>query len=566
MTKTKINKSLLVSAIFSVLLAACGQPAAPPAPAQPAEVKATEKPAQAAATTGDRAKTLILAMASLPINLDPGISTAGAENRLQRALYEGLVNFKGDSVSEVEGVLAESWSPNADQSVWTFKLRKGVKFSDGTPFNAEAAKAGLKRMVDIGALGNTILRFTSGNIDNITAKDETTLEWKCGYPCPKLPIALGTAYGTFMVSPKAAADNAKTKDGKSDNATEWFTTNAAGTGPYLVESIKPNEAIVFVRNPNYWRGWQDNQFERIVIKNVAEPSTRRALMEKGDADIGEITTAEDYVALRKSGNVRSSDKSLLRINYVAYSQQGKMKDPRVRQALSYVFDYDGYANSVELGTVKRGTSPWPSGMESAVGKSGFQYELNIEKAKQLLTDAGIAPGTEFTFRYAAGPGFYERAAQIMQANLEQIGYKMKIEERDEGAFNELFYSFKPLEQIAANLPDMWGYAWWPDYDDFYNYVNPVFHTRNDKNDGLGNGILYSNAEVDKLIDSSKTESDPVKLKEIYAKMHQILMFDDPAALYFSEPLEAVLIVNSVKGHSFNPIHVETFDFYALRRE
>jgi peptide/nickel transport system substrate-binding protein len=243
-----------------------------------------------------------------------------------------------------------------------------------------------------------------------------------------------------------------------------------------------------------------------------------------------------------------------------------MKDPRVRQALSYVFDYDGYANSVELGTVKRGTSPWPSGMESAVGKSGFQYELNIEKAKQLLTDAGIAPGTEFTFRYAAGPGFYERAAQIMQANLEQIGYKMKIEERDEGAFNELFYSFKPLEQIAANLPDMWGYAWWPDYDDFYNYVNPVFHTRNDKNDGLGNGILYSNAEVDKLIDSSKTESDPVKLKEIYAKMHQILMFDDPAALYFSEPLEAVLIVNSVKGHSFNPIHVETFDFYALRRE
>ena len=94
----------------------------------------------------------------------------------------------------------------------------------------------------------------------------------------------------------------------------------------------------------------------------------------------------------------------------------------------------------------------------------------------------------------------------------------------------------------------------------------VFHTRNDRNDGLGNGAQYSNAELDALIQQSATETDPAKLEAIYKRAHEILMFEDPAGLYAAEPQEEILLASSVKGHSWNPIHVKTFDFYALYRE
>lgn len=555
-----MNRRVLSAFAACVALAtACGAPQ----PASPAP--ATDAAAQPAAPAADRARTLILAMPSLPTNLDPGVATSGAENMLHRALYEGLVNFKGDSTTEVEPVLAESFEANADQSVWTFRLRRGVKFTDGADFNAEAAKIGYKRMVDIGLLGNTINRFTDGDVENnLVVKDEYTLEWRCGFPCPNLPQALGTAYGTLFVSPKALQAHAQVADGKSDYAQAWFTNNAAGTGPYMVESIKPNEEIVFVRNPNYWRGWDDGKqrFERIIIRNVPEPSTRRQLLEKGDADIALISTVEDYKALRETGRFQGSDKPLFRINYITFTKRGVLVDPRVRRAISYAFDYDGYAKNVEGGLMQRGTSPWPSGMSSAVGTRGFQYTFDLDKAKALLQEAGVPPGTEITYLYATGYGYYERMGQVLQAGLEQIGLKLKLEERDEATFNDIFYGSRPVEE----LPDLMGYAWWPDYDDFYNYVNPVFHTRNDQNDGLGNGALYSNAELDALIEQSKTETDPAKLQAIYERAHQILMFDDPAGLYAAEPQEEILIANSVKGHPWNPIHVKTFDFYGLYRE
>lgn len=153
---------LLPTGLLVSSLLACSAPQSSPSPQQGTP-----------ASTAERARTLILAMPSLPTNLDPGVATSGAENMLHRALYEGLVNFKGSSTVEVEPVLAESFEPNADQSVWTFKLRRGVKFSDGSDFNAEAAKAGLVRMVKIGLLGNTINRFTSEDPENnLVVKDE----------------------------------------------------------------------------------------------------------------------------------------------------------------------------------------------------------------------------------------------------------------------------------------------------------------------------------------------------------------------------------------------------------
>jgi peptide/nickel transport system substrate-binding protein len=348
------------------------------------------------------------------------------------------------------------------------------------------------------------------------------------------------------------------KDG--DMGQEWFTTNVAGTGPYIVESVQPNQEIVLTRNPNYWRGWTDANFEKVIIRTVPESATRRQLLEKGEADIGEVDNAEDRIALMEGEQVMGSDKRLLRLHYVTFTVKGALQDPRVRQAIGYAFDYDGYVQGIELGLMNRGITPWPSGMASAQ-KDGFIYQTDLEKAKQLLQEAGLPEGTELTFMYYKGFGG-DRVGQVLQAQLEQIGLILKLEERDEGTFNDLFYGEKPLEE----RPEMFYYGWWPDYDDFYNYVNPVFHSRNPNNDGLGNGSLYANARVDELIDQSKTETDPAKLEAIYKEVHQILTFDDPAGLWIAEPREQIMVSRNIQGHPYNPIHVETFDFYNLSRK
>ncbi|MDQ3250021.1 MAG: ABC transporter substrate-binding protein [Chloroflexota bacterium] len=546
----------LTCLIILSLLTACGAPSGGSGAAPSAEATQPAAEVQPGAAQGRDLKTLIVVMPDVPTNFDPGVATAGTDNLLHRAVYEGLVNYKGASITEVEPVLAESFSANDDSSVWTFIIRQNVKFTDGTTLTAQTVKDAYVRMVTLGYLGNTINRFTGGNLDNLIVKDEYTLEWHCGFACPTLPVTLATAYGTAVISPAAVKVNAKA----DDLAQEWLTQNAVGTGAYMISEVKPNQEIILVKNPDYWRGWADDHFEQIILRAVPEAATRRQLLEKGDADIGQIDVAEDRVALLESGDVIGSDVPLLRVNYATFTVRGVLTDPRVRQAIAYAFDYDGYADQLELGVMKRGATPWPSGMSSAQ-KDGFVYETDLEKAKQLLQEAGVAEGTELTFMYYKGFGG-ERVGQVLQAQLAQIGLALTLEERDEGAFNDVFYGAAPIEE----RPEMMYYAWWPDYDDFYNYVNPVFHTRNDQNDGLGNGSLYSNARIDQLTEASKTETDPAKLQAIYAETHQILTFDDPAGLWIAEPNEQMLLRADIQGHPYNPVHVKTFDFYGLSRE
>jgi peptide/nickel transport system substrate-binding protein len=549
----------------ALVLSACGG-AAPAAPAseQPAAPAAgTEAPAAPAANTDAPAalsrdpKTLVVAALESADNLDPAQAYNAANNLITRAVYEGLLRLKGSSATEVEPVLAESFEVSADQSTWTFKIRQGVTFHDGTPLNAQAVYDSMARTIDLKAPTWYILGRFIGEDPAATIKvvDEYTLEFALGAPQPLFGVGLAAAYGTGIISPKAFNDN--NKDG--DLGKEWLLSNAVGTGPFKLEKFAPNEEFVLARNADYWRGWEgEGKFERVIIRPIPESSTRRQLLEQGDADIALNPSADDLEALAATGQFSIGDEPLLRVDYIAYNTSGPLKDPRVRQAIGYAFDYEGYMQGVRKGVGAVAQGPFPRNL---VGhdKAAFQYATDLEKARALLQEAGWVDGTEVTYTYY--PGFNgENVGPVLQAQLEQIGIALKIEERDIASFNGLFYGDQPPEE----RPDMFWYAWWPDYNDFYNYAWVLFHSDAGGSAGANAGF-YSNPRVDELLDQLASVVDPAERDALAKEVQQILTLDDPAGLWVEDAKDHTVFRNDIEGQVYNPLYTNTFDFWALAR-
>lgn len=549
---------LFLVLLSNLVLTACGSQSSEPA-ASPSDSGATAPAAPADLTITRDPKTLVVLTASTADILDPGQTFNVANAVVQRGLYENLVRLKGTDVNEVEGLLAESWTTNDDKSEWTFKIRQGVKFHDGTPCDAQAIYDSIARVVENKLPASFVLARFIGNeaAKVMTVVDPYTLQFKFERPQPLFALGIASVYGTFIVSPTAFKANEK----NGDAAKEWLTTHAVGTGPFMLDKFAPNDEIILVRNPDYWRGWDNaNHFEKIIFKVVAEASTRRQMLEKGEADIAfAAQTPEDQKALEATGLFNIGTAGQMRTDYATYNPHGKLKDPRVRQALSYAFDYDGYINGVKAGIGRQAEGPFPRSLIYH-DPEVFVYPTDLEKAKALFDEAGWNYDDEITYTYY--PGFSgEDVGSILQAQLAQIGVKLKIEERDISSFNGIFYGDQPAEE----RPDMMWYAWWPNLSDAYDWSWILYHTDAAGSAGANAGF-YSNARVDELIDAAYTETDTTKLAAMWKEVQQIITVDDPAGLWVEDPLDRTIIRKDIEGQVYNALYAETFDFWALTRK
>jgi peptide/nickel transport system substrate-binding protein len=554
---------LIIAIMFSVLsLNACGGGSSQPPATNDSGSSAGEagsNPEPAAGTLNRDPKTLVVVYGETADNVDPGQTLNVANNVVQRGIYEGMLRLKGSNVGEVEGVLAESWTTNEDKSEWTFKIRQGVKFHDGSVCDAQAIYDSMARtLVNTLPASFILARFMGYEPDKVMkVVDPYTLQFNFPEPQPLFDLGLAAAYGTYIISPKAFKENEK----EGDAGKEWLTTHAVGTGAYKLEKFAPNDEFILVRNPDYWRGWPNpNQFEKIIIKPIPEASTSRQILEKGDADIAPgFTNPEDMLALEQTGLFNIGSEGQIRIDYALYNPHGKLKDPRTRQAISYAFDYDGYINGVRKGLGRQAEGPFPRNL-AYHDPNVFVYATDLDKAKALFDEAGWNYEDEISFVYYPGFGG-EDVGPILQAQLQQIGVKMKIEERDISSFNGIFYGDTPPEE----RPDLMWYAWWPNLNDAYDEAWILYHSTAAGSAGANAGF-YTNPRVDELIDTGYTETDPEKLKTLWAEVQQILTVDDPAGLWVEDPLDRTLIRKDIEGQVYNPIYALTFDYWALSRK
>jgi peptide/nickel transport system substrate-binding protein len=501
--------------------------------------------------------TLVVAVDAFNGDFDPASAYLLSEALMWRGIYESLIRLKGESASEVEPLLADTWEHDADSSSWTFHLHPGITFSDGTPMDAEAVKTNYVRTITIQLGTQYILgAFLPKPEKQIVVEDPETIRFDLAYPYPHFDVVLAAQYGTGIVSPKVFTQHST---GPEDEGHEWLLTHAVGTGPYILESFRPGDQVVLVQNPNYWRGWEGPHFTKVIIRSIPEASTRRQLLESGDVDIAYAGSAEDTAAIRADGRFYVGDFKNLDMTYIILGDYGPLASPEARQAMNYLFPYDDFLNTIMKGTLERAHGPFPD-LLFTHDPNVFVYETDVEKAKQLLAQGGVQPGTELTYEYYTG--FGKEAGLVLQQQLENVGLKLRLVEKEFSAMNADLTTDRPVTDRA----DMYYWGWWPDYNDPSDYSWVIFNSdaAPDKCPCYNSGY-YHNARVDQIINAGFSETNDAKLTDMFREAQDIMTRQDPPVIPVGQQLDETYFRNDIKGQVFNPLYILTWDYYALHR-
>jgi peptide/nickel transport system substrate-binding protein len=488
-------------------------------------------------------------------DLDPHSAYDAGSGVLLQGPFEGLIRAKANTTDEFTPVLAETWEANADSSVWTFRLRDDVTFQDGTPLDAPVARASFERLLTLGLAPSTVLGRFIADSGRITAPDRRTVVFDLGRPQPLFPVALASAYGTAIVN--VAALRKHEVDGDWGHA--WAQSNSAGlgTGPYRIVEFDVETGAVLEQNPEYWRGWEGEHFDQVILRVVVEPETRRALIESGEADIATTLALAAVSELEQNSDLAVDHRYNLVVRYIAMTVAGPLQSPEARQALCWAFPYDEVIGGVYEGFAKRAIGPVAE-LCRGFNPDTFVYQTDLARASSLLARAGIAEGTVLTMLLPPGNTETATMAELFQANLAAIGVALDIQPVDFATYVGIFTGDLPAEERPNLLPSFWS----PDYDDAWNHLWPQVSCDAWQS---GNGGHYCNERVEELLEQAREDADVNAYQEALDAIQQIVTRDDPAAVYYAQPESLTVLRHDMVGFTPDQVVGDIFDFYALHR-
>ncbi|MCA9793277.1 MAG: ABC transporter substrate-binding protein [Candidatus Eremiobacteraeota bacterium] len=459
---------------------------------------------------------LVVAKPDDPVGLDPANVTDAESSQVCRSLYDTLVQYARDSM-EIEPALAESWETSEDGLVWTFKLRQGVKFHDGTPFDAEAVKLNFERQFKpdhpLRFAGNKFLYWTDiwgspSKLDQVEVVDEHTV--KLHLTQPVAPFLQNLAMPFFaIVSPTAL------KEHKED-----FFKHPVGTGAYKFVEWKEREKIVLEANPDYWGG--KPKLDQVIFKPVKDSTSRQLQLEKGAVGLITGLLLENVKRLQDNPAVTVETQPGMNIGFLAINNQQKpFDDPRVRQALYHAIDRKTIVDELYQGLAEVADSPLPP---AVWGRAKLEdYDYDPEKAKKLLAEAGYPDGfkTELWYMSAPRPYFPEPkvTAEVLGSMLKNVGIEAELSAVDWSVY---------LEEIGKGHHQLALGGWIGDHGDPDNYLYILFDSDNvDTERGGTNVCLYSNPQVHEELTRAQKELNRTEREKLYLKAQQQIHDDCP---------------------------------------
>jgi peptide/nickel transport system substrate-binding protein len=320
--------------------------------------------------------TLTIAMNGSPSDLDPHSVYDYRSAMPLRGPYEGLIALEGSATDKYVPVLAESWEANDDKSVWTFTIRSGVTFHDGTAVDAEAVRASFERFLTMGLGPAGAMRRFVQDPGQITAPDERTVVFDCGEPQPLLEAYLSSQYGPLIMNVPVAMQNET--DGDFGHAWAQLNEEGLGTGPYRIVEFEPEQQLVLERYDDYWGGWEGNHFDRVIFRVISENETRRQLIEQGEVDIVDNLTPEANEALAANSDLVIDRSYSAEVDYLILTEAGPLATPEARQAMCWAFPYDEVIEGVFRGYGKRaigGVAELVAGFDPET----FQYTTDLDR-------------------------------------------------------------------------------------------------------------------------------------------------------------------------------------------
>ena len=501
--------------------------------------------------------TLIVGLDASPSDLDPHSQYDYRSTSVIRSIYEGLVGLVDSATDEFEGLVAESWEANEDQSLWTFKIRPGLTFQDGSPCDSAAVKASYERLLGLGrGAVNVVSRFVSDPAQ-MTTPDPETIVFDLGAPQPLFLSAMAATYGPQIVNVNAVMEHEE----EGDFGNAWLQLNAegTGTGAWTLASFEPGQEVILERNESYWRGWEGNHFERVIIRVVEEPATMRQLVEAGDVDIMDRFSVDfEWIDQLKQVPTLTVDLGeSTEVIYLIMTVAGPLASPEARQAMCYAFPYQEVLDGVYRGYATQANSPIAPEV-LGYQENGFFFETDLARATELLAAAGVPEGTELILSTTTNAD--TTALELFQASLAEIGITLTIEQYDQATQVALLYGDTPAEE----RPNFMTQSWWPDYNDPWNALYPTTSCDSWGSKGANSGF-YCNEEYEALLDESQDASTLESYTEILDRAQTIITKEDPPAIYYAQPNWPTVLQSNIEGFFFNPINIGTYDFWKLSR-
>ncbi|GAJ99503.1 glutathione ABC transporter substrate-binding protein [Geomicrobium sp. JCM 19055] len=451
-------------------------------------------------STATEGGDLRLAMMSDAVDLDPHGSNDTSSSHVRTNIYERLVNH--DENMELIPELAESFE-QTDELTWEFVLREDVTFTDGEPFNGEAVKRTLERVIDPDVASPKAFMYEM--IENIEVIDDYTVEITTEYPFA--PLAANLAHdGGGMISPKAIEEE--------ENGERNLDLEPVGTGPFQLENWNQGTEILLTRNEDYWGDLPAIDTASYLV--VPEQLTRI-----GQLDTGEVHVAENIepVNMSQIENMEGADVlsvESLRLDYIGFNNESEpFDDVNVRVAVAKAIDkssiveaiYEGYGSEA-IGPLNPLVFGYSDGLEP--------LEYNPEEAQELLDEAGHEDGFDVSVMVREENELSVQLAEIIQDQLSEFNINVTIDQREWSSL---------LDASANGEHDMVILGWTTVTGDADYGMYSLYHT--EEHGASGNRTFYSNSEVDELLEAARSEVDEDARVELYAEAQQIIINEAP---------------------------------------
>ena len=464
--------------------------------------------------------TLRIGLAEDPDMLDPSVGRTYVGRIVFSAFCDKL--FDIDEKLNIVPQLALSYETSADGKAMTIKLRPGVKFHDGEPFDAEAAKFSIERHIN---MSGSFRKSELASVDHVEVVDPLTIKLVLKSPFAPLISQLTDRAG-MMVSPKAVKEEG-----------DKFGLHPVCAGPYKFVERVQQDRMVFERFKDYWN--KDNVFiDRVVFLPIVDATVRLANLKSGGLDLIERVLATDIKDVESDSRlVLATAPELgylgLTINTNNDKSKGALTNVKVRQALDLSIDREALNQVVFNGEFTPGNQ-WVSPSHPYYQQSSPIRPRDVEKAKALLKEAGVSLPVSIDYMVPKGSE-YEAVAQVVQSMAAEAGFDIKLR------LVEFATSFK---QVQTGDFQVFQINWSGRIDpDGNSYV--FLHTGAPQNDGG-----YSNPEADKLMEDARLTSDFAARKAIYEKLTKILLNDEPIIYLYHKKL---LFAHTKKLEGYRPV-------------
>lgn len=550
--KKFLSLALILVLTFSIVLTGCSpsEPADEPseeaeasedAEAEKEDEEVKEEPKE------EKKKTLVFARSGDAVGLDPANVTDGESIYVTGNILDTLLMYEKDNTAVTEGLATDWETTDEENKVWELTLREGVKFHDGTDFNADAVVFNFKRWMN----KDNEYRFAGenyeyysymfggfpGNIESVEAVEDYKV--KITLKEPSAPFLNNIAMAPFAIMSPTAIKKHK----------EDIFKNPVGTGPFeFVEWVK-NDKIVLKKNENYWG--KGPKLDELVFRAIPDNSARLLELQSGSVDMMIGVSPDDAQIVKDDENLDLYLRPSMNVGYLALNMEKEpFDDVKVRKAFNHAVNKQAIIDAFYGGLAEPAKNPVPPSLWG-YNDEIEPYEYNPEKAKELLAEAGYPDGFETTLwampvsrPYMPQP---KEISTALQQQLAAIGVKAEIVTMDWGTY---------LDKTGNGEHDTALLGWTGDNGDPDNFVYVLLDKDNAKAPGAGNISFYKSDELHDLL--VKAQQDPNKDKRIeyYKKAQEIIHADAPwVPLVHSTP--PIAARKEVKGFVPHPTGSET---------